>query len=177
MPVSANKRKRQRDVPCPCPRLDCRGALRHRETVKRHARDAADGRAALVAGGVAARDDCEEEASGLSGGAVEIPDEGARSEPEEILHAAEILENLREPVSNPAEQDEHDIPCLGEVVMQLCDWWIKNKASAESAKQVWAMCRSMLGRNNLLGEFKTVTMLLRAHRLQTMRKVCTHPMC
>lgn len=165
-------RKRSRQVPCHCPRQECRGQLRDHRTVEKHAKTASKDRAELVAGGVVACD--EEQDSELSAGHEESDVVGVQSDPEQIDHATEILENLRDPVLDPDGQSMRDIPSVGEVVMLLCDWWIKNKASSSSAEQVWSLCQALLGRNNLLGEFQTVKQLLRVHRLESMRKVCAY---
>ena len=143
--------------------------------MKKHASDAAVRQAQLVNGGIAA-----------SEGGFENPDVDSKSSEddevlvqphgEEIRHAVEVLETLYEPSFNPDTLPVGDIPCVGEVVMLICDWWVANKASAQSAEQVWDLARTLLGRNNLVGDFATVQALLKDHRLQTMRKVSKNAM-
>jgi uncharacterized protein YbjT (DUF2867 family) len=109
--------KRSRQVPCHCPRPECRGQLRDHRLVQRHAKRASKDRAELVAGGVVACD--EEQDSELSACHVQSDVAGVQSDPETIDHAAEILENLRDPVLDPDGQSMRDIPSVGEVVMLL----------------------------------------------------------
>ena len=169
MPHTTNGRK----VPCLCRRPHCRGALRDYRTMlvhaekDRHIRNELDVSLHVqIPDDLAHIEGVQDEKEDL-GVMVDDPDFGDDGE---YVHPLEQVPGWDSPVA-PQTEFRRTTPVVGELVMQVLDWWSSNKQTIASSKQVWNYGRSLLPDNTPLPAFKHVMRVLTIHRLNTMETV------
>ena len=169
MPHTTNGRK----VPCLCRRPHCRGALRDYRTMlvhaekDRHIRNELDVSLHVqIPDDLAHIEGVQDEKEDL-GVMVDDPDFGDDGE---YVHPLEQVPGWDSPVA-PQTEFRRTTPVVGELVMQVLDWWSSNKQTITSSKQVWNYGRSLLPDNTPLPAFKHVMRVLTIHRLNTMETV------
>ena len=63
---------------------------------------------------------------------------------------------------------------MGEIIFTVLDWQTTNKATIQSAKDIWEFTRSLFPPGNEMGEFQEVMAILKRHRLETLQTI---PVC
>jgi hypothetical protein len=161
-------RKRHRKEPCPC--AECNGDLRDTRTKKRHVYKEQQAQQVLQEMGEVALPELERDEENNE---EMLNDESeAKSASDEMETTHQILE-LPDVCSPIFPTDPESTLTVGCVVMLVCDWWVANKASIRATSHIWRFTRTLLGRENMLPAFPIVKKLLKKHRLESMRKVCT----